>query len=80
MGGAEGRGGRGRKKGWEGQRGGEGWERQREGVGGAERRGGVGESEEEGGVTHTTLTTWHQSMTSYPLYTQHWQRFSCEAA
>ena len=32
--------------------------------------GGVGGAEEEGGVTHTTLTTWHQSMTSYPLYTQ----------
>ena len=31
---------------------------------------GMGGAEGEGGVTHTTLTTWHQSMTSYPLYTQ----------
>ena len=34
------------------------------------RGGGVGGAEEEGGVTHTTPTTWHQSMGSYPLYTQ----------
>ena len=42
----------------------------KEGEGREGKRGEVGGAEEEGGVTHTTLTTWHQSMTSYPLYTQ----------
>ena len=31
---------------------------------------GVGGAEGKGGVTHTTKTTWHQSMTNYPMYTQ----------
>ena len=44
--------------------------RGREGEGREGKRGEVGGAEEEGGVTYTTLTTWHQSMTSYPLYTQ----------
>ena len=100
VGGAKGRGERGRGVGWEGQRGGvggiggieerdgrgrgggwevrrcrkegQGREGQRGEVGGAERGGGLGGAEREGDVTHTTLTTWHQSMTSYPLqlYTQ----------
>ena len=44
--------------------------RGREGEGQEGKRGEVGGAEEEGGVIHTILTTWHQSMTSYPLYTQ----------
>ena len=45
-------------------------------MGGAEWVEGVGRAEGVGGATHTTLTTWHQSTTSYPLYSQCTSPFS----
>ena len=53
-----------RRRGWSDR----GVGRARDGRGRGERW--EGQIVGEGGVTHTILTTWHQSMTSYPLYTQ----------